>query len=63
MHACTFRLVKMGYGFGSLKQRELFNFHKKEASLDKNKVTGIVPELDEFFKEAFRSHRVAKIDL
>ena len=31
---------------------------RKEVSLDKNKVTGIVPELDEFFKEASRSRAI-----
>ena len=33
-------------------------FLEKKVKLDQNKVTGIVPELDEFFKEAFRSQAI-----
>ena len=33
-------------------------FLEKKVNLDQNKVTGIVPELDEFFKEAFRSQAI-----
>ena len=40
--------------FWIIKATGAIHFSEKEASLDKNKVTGIVPELDDFFKEAFR---------
>ena len=62
--ACLYISVgQNGVRFWIIKATGAIHFSEKEASLDKNKVTGIVPELDEFFKEAFRSHRVAKIDL
>ena len=39
-----------------IKATGAIHFSEEEVSLDKNKVTGIVPELDEYFKQAFRTH-------
>ena len=42
--------------FWILKATGAIHFSEKKVKLDQNKVTGIVPELDKFFKEAFRSY-------
>ena len=44
--------------FWIIKATGAIQFLEKKVNLDQNKVTGIVPELDEFFKEAFRSHAI-----
>ena len=44
--------------FWIIKATGAIQFLEKKVNLDQNKVTGIVPELDEFFKEAFRSHTI-----
>ena len=44
--------------FWIIKATGAIQFLEKKVNLDQNKVTGIVPELDEFFKEAFRSQAI-----
>ncbi|CAH3131564.1 unnamed protein product [Pocillopora meandrina] len=44
--------------FWIIKATGAIQFLEKKVKLDQNKVTGIVPELDEFFKEAFRSQAI-----
>ncbi|CAH3165114.1 unnamed protein product [Pocillopora meandrina] len=44
--------------FWIIRATGAIQFLKKKVNLDQNKVTGIVPELDEFFKEAFRSQAI-----
>ncbi|XP_027043111.1 tetratricopeptide repeat protein 28-like, partial [Pocillopora damicornis] len=45
--------------FWIIKATGAIQFLEKKVKLDQNKVTGIVPELDEFFKEAFRSQAIS----
>ena len=60
--ACLYISVgQNGVRFWIIKATGAIHFSEKEASLDKNKVTGIVPEIDEFFKEAFRSHAILPV--
>ena len=44
--------------FWIFKATGALHFSKKKVSLDKNRMTGIVPELDEFFKEAFHTRSI-----
>ena len=57
--ACLYISVgQNGVRFWIIKATGAIHFSEEEVSLDKNKVTGIVPELDEYFKEAFRTHAI-----
>ncbi|RMX53881.1 hypothetical protein pdam_00018615, partial [Pocillopora damicornis] len=44
--------------FWIIKETGAIQFSEKKVNLDQNKVTGIVPDLDEYFKEAFRSYAI-----
>ena len=44
--------------FWIFKATGALHFSKKKVSLEKNRMTGIVPELDEFFKEAFHTRSI-----
>lgn len=46
--------MKNMYCFGFSKKRELFCFWRVLKSLEKDAVTGLVPDLGEFFKDSFR---------
>ena len=57
--ACLYISVgQNGVRFWIIKATGAIHFSEEEVSLDKNKVTGIVPELDEYFKQAFRTHAI-----
>ena len=57
--ACLYISVGQNYvRFWIIETTGAIQFSEKKVNLDQNKVTGIVPKLDEFFKEAFRSHTI-----
>ncbi|PFX12009.1 Tetratricopeptide repeat protein 28 [Stylophora pistillata] len=48
-----FRLAKANVRFWVHKAAGVVRFSKEEMSLDKNVLTGVVPDLDEFFRKSF----------
>ena len=54
--ACLYISVVQNYvRFWIIKVTGAIHFSQKEVNLDQNKLTGIIPDLDEFFKDTFRS--------
>ena len=57
--ACLYISVgKNEVRFWIIKATGAIHFSEKKVNLDQNQVTGIVPDLDEYFKEAFRSYAI-----
>ena len=58
-YACLYISVgKNEVRFWIIKATGAIHFSEKKVNLDQNQVTGIVPDLDEYFKEAFRSYAI-----
>ena len=57
--ACLYISVgKNDVRFWIIKATGAIQFSEKKVNLDQNKVTGIIPDLDEYFKETFRSYAI-----